>query len=65
MQKKIIVTLAFEKNTNFYRRKLAKIAENCHPNMDPSQPIGCTAIRSDFSVTVSLEYFYVTVTMLS
>jgi hypothetical protein len=27
--------LVFEKNANFFRRKLAKIAENCDHNIDP------------------------------
>jgi hypothetical protein len=30
-----IITLVFEKNANFFRRKLAKIAENCDHNIDP------------------------------
>jgi hypothetical protein len=29
--KNLIVTLFFKKNANFFRRKLAKIAENCDP----------------------------------
>jgi hypothetical protein len=31
----MIITLVFEKNTNYFRRKLAKIAENCDHNIDP------------------------------
>jgi hypothetical protein len=31
----LIITLVFEKNANFFRRKLAKIAENCDHNIDP------------------------------
>jgi hypothetical protein len=31
----LIITLVFEKNANFFRRKLAKIAENCDDNIDP------------------------------
>jgi hypothetical protein len=27
--------LVFEKNANFFRRKFAKIAENCDHNIDP------------------------------
>jgi hypothetical protein len=27
--------LVFKKNANFFRRKLAKIAENCDANIDP------------------------------
>jgi hypothetical protein len=27
--------IGFEKNTNFFRRKLSKIAENCDHNIDP------------------------------
>jgi hypothetical protein len=27
--------LVFEKNANFFRRKLSKIAENCDHNIDP------------------------------
>jgi hypothetical protein len=27
--KKIVTTLVFEKNANFFAKKLAKIAENC------------------------------------
>jgi hypothetical protein len=30
-----IITLVFEKNANFFRRKLSKIAENCDHNIDP------------------------------
>jgi hypothetical protein len=33
--KKMILTLVFEKNANFFRRKLSKIAENCEHNIDP------------------------------
>jgi hypothetical protein len=33
--KKLITTLDFKKNANFFRRKLAKIAENCDHNIDP------------------------------
>jgi hypothetical protein len=33
---KVIITLVFEKNANFFRRKLAKIAENCDHNIDPN-----------------------------
>jgi hypothetical protein len=33
--KKIIITLVFEKNANCFRRKFAKIAENCDHNIDP------------------------------
>jgi hypothetical protein len=31
----LIITLAFEKNANFFRPKLSKIAENCDHNIDP------------------------------
>jgi hypothetical protein len=33
----LIITLVFEKNANFFRRKWAKIAENCdmYHNIDP------------------------------
>jgi hypothetical protein len=31
----IICNIGFEKNANFFRRKLAKIAENCDHNIDP------------------------------
>jgi hypothetical protein len=31
----LIITLVFEKNANFFRRKLSKIAENCDHNIDP------------------------------
>jgi hypothetical protein len=31
----LIMTLVFEKNANFLRQKLAKIAENCDHNIDP------------------------------
>jgi hypothetical protein len=33
--KLFIITLVFEKNANFFRRKLSKIAENCDHNIDP------------------------------
>jgi hypothetical protein len=32
----MIITLVFEKNANFFRRKLSKFAENCDHNIDPS-----------------------------
>jgi hypothetical protein len=32
LYKFFIITLDFEKNANFFRRKLAKIAENCDPS---------------------------------
>jgi hypothetical protein len=31
----LIIALVFEKNANFFRRKLAKSAENCDHNIDP------------------------------
>jgi hypothetical protein len=31
----LIMTLVSEKNDNLFRRKLAKIAENCDHNIDP------------------------------
>jgi hypothetical protein len=31
----LIITLDFEKSANFFRQKLAKIAENCDHNIDP------------------------------
>jgi hypothetical protein len=31
-----IITLVLEKNANFFDEKLAKIAENCDHNIDPS-----------------------------
>jgi hypothetical protein len=31
----VIITLAFEKNANFFAEKLSKIAENCDHNIDP------------------------------
>jgi hypothetical protein len=31
----LIITLVFEKNANFFRQKLSKIAENCDHNIDP------------------------------
>jgi hypothetical protein len=33
--KTLIIILVFEKNANFFRRKLSKIAENCDHNIDP------------------------------
>jgi hypothetical protein len=50
--KKMIITLVFEINANFFAEKLAKIAENCDHNIDPrcvceknaqhaAQPIFC------------------------
>jgi hypothetical protein len=33
--KSLIITLVFEKNANFFRQKLSKIAENCDHNIDP------------------------------
>jgi hypothetical protein len=36
--KNSIITLVFEKNANFFRRKLSKIAENCDHNIGPWSP---------------------------
>jgi hypothetical protein len=33
--KKFIITLVFDNNANFFRRKLSKIAENCDHNIGP------------------------------
>jgi hypothetical protein len=33
--KNVITTLVFEKNANFFLRKMPKIAENCDHNIDP------------------------------
>jgi hypothetical protein len=33
--KNLIITLVFEKNANFFRRNLTKIAENCGHNIEP------------------------------
>jgi hypothetical protein len=35
VRKMLIITMVFEKNANFFCRKLAKIAENCDHNIDP------------------------------
>jgi hypothetical protein len=35
--KKMIITLVFEKNANFFRRKFPKIAENCDHIIDLSR----------------------------
>jgi hypothetical protein len=35
LYKMLIITSVFEKNANFFRRKLSKIAENCDHNIDP------------------------------
>jgi hypothetical protein len=35
--KLFIITLVFEKNANFFRRKLSKIAENCDHNIGPRE----------------------------
>jgi hypothetical protein len=34
-RKKMIITLVFEKNANFFRQNFSKIAENCDHNIDP------------------------------
>jgi hypothetical protein len=31
----MMITLVYEKNANFFRRKLAKIAKNCDDDIDP------------------------------
>jgi hypothetical protein len=36
--KKLIITLVFKKNANFFRQKLGKIAKNCDHNIDPRSP---------------------------
>jgi hypothetical protein len=33
--KNLVITMVFEKNAHFFRRKSAKIAENCDHNIDP------------------------------
>jgi hypothetical protein len=38
--KNLIITWVFEKNAKFFRRKLAKIAENCDHNIDHSSRNG-------------------------
>jgi hypothetical protein len=46
--KKLIITLVFKKNANFFRQKLAKIAENCDHNIDPWKDMTtdiCTYIK--------------------
>jgi alpha/beta superfamily hydrolase len=35
LRKNLITTLVSEKKRHFFRRKLAKIAENCDHNIDP------------------------------
>jgi hypothetical protein len=35
-----IIRLLFEKDANFFCQKLAKIAENCDHNIDPSSEAG-------------------------
>jgi hypothetical protein len=35
----VIITLVFEKNANFFCRKLAQIAENYDHNIDPSSTL--------------------------
>jgi hypothetical protein len=35
LRKNVIITLVFEKKRQFFRKKLAKIAENCDHNIDP------------------------------
>jgi hypothetical protein len=35
----MIITLVFEKKRQFFRLKLAKIAENCDHNIDPSSVV--------------------------
>jgi hypothetical protein len=47
LRKNLIITLVFEKNANFFRRKLGKIAENWDRNIDPWQ-----------LYVKSLSYFY-------
>jgi hypothetical protein len=35
----MIITLVFERNAIFFRRKLGKIAENCDHKIDPWAPV--------------------------
>jgi hypothetical protein len=42
----MIMTLVFEKNANFFRRKLAKIAENCDHNIDPGLLCSTATVRT-------------------
>jgi hypothetical protein len=46
LAKIVIITLGFEKNA-FFRRKLAKIAENCDHNFDPRPP-GLFELKKSF-----------------
>jgi hypothetical protein len=38
--KKFDHNIVFEKNANFFRQKLSKIAENCDHNIGPSMHVG-------------------------
>jgi hypothetical protein len=47
--KKLIITLVFEENANFFAVKLSKIAENCDHNIDPR--------LDDFSANSAIFFF--------
>jgi hypothetical protein len=47
----LIITLVFEKNGNFFRRKLAKIAENCDHNVDLCSQL-CASAKSSVTKNV-------------
>jgi hypothetical protein len=59
LYKKLIITLVFEKNANFFRRTLAKIAENCDHNIDPglfsTGTEGCTYLGTKFTLWVCIN----------
>jgi hypothetical protein len=43
----LIISLGFEKNANYFRRKLSKIVENCDHNIDPRWDLNpdCLSLR--------------------
>jgi hypothetical protein len=58
----VIITLVFEQNAKFVRRKLAKITENCDHNFDPrigSRYMNNETIFGENSrqIYLTMEYF--------
>jgi hypothetical protein len=55
----LIITLVYEKNANFFCRKLSKIAENCNYNIDPSGHPGCEGnwVQGSSTLQVSVNIF--------
>jgi hypothetical protein len=55
--KNLLITLVFEINANFFRRKLSKIAENCDRNIDPWNALICAYYIFDVHSSKKFQLF--------